>query len=124
MEDLEAWMKLVAWAGYDYMKFMVVELQQDLEEREMLRSTAEVAFGGPRVPPHNRANSFKFGRIKLTVWPVVESTSALALKNYEKTTTKPARRRSWSSYWRCLGSRLRTTSWCGTTWLESWSVGW
>ena len=82
MEDLEAWMKLVAWAGYDYMKFMVVELQQDLEEREMLRSAAEVAFRGLRDPPRNRANSFKFGRIKITVWPVVESKSALALKNY------------------------------------------
>ena len=44
MEDLEAWIKLVACASYDYMK-----LQQELEERERLESAAEVSFGEPRV---------------------------------------------------------------------------
>ena len=62
MEDLEAWMKLVACASYDYMKLMVVELQQqlaELEERERLGVGAEVASGGgPKVPPRNRANPF------------------------------------------------------------------
>eukprot|EP00090_Calanus_glacialis_P047427 TRINITY_DN9842_c0_g1_i1.p1 TRINITY_DN9842_c0_g1~~TRINITY_DN9842_c0_g1_i1.p1 ORF type:complete len:214 (-),score=96.65 TRINITY_DN9842_c0_g1_i1:574-1215(-) len=64
MEDLEAWMKLVACASYDYMKLMVVELQQqlaELEERERLGAVAEVAVGGPRVPPRNRANPFNAG---------------------------------------------------------------
>ena len=32
MEDLEAWMKLIACASFDYMKLMVVELQQQLAE--------------------------------------------------------------------------------------------
>jgi len=62
MEDLEAWMKLVACASYDYMKLMVVELQQqlaELEERERLGAVAEVSScGGPKVPPRNRANPF------------------------------------------------------------------
>ena len=64
MEDLEAWMKLVACARYDYMKLMVVELQQqlaELEERERLGAVAEVAVGGPRVPSRNRANPFNSG---------------------------------------------------------------
>lgn len=34
MEDLEAWMKLIACASFDYMKLMVVELQQQLAEVE------------------------------------------------------------------------------------------
>jgi len=61
MEDLEAWMKLVACASYDYMKLMVVELQQqlaELEERERMGAGSEVAVGGPKVPPRNRANPF------------------------------------------------------------------
>ena len=64
MEDLEAWMKLVACARYDCMKLMVVELQQqlaELEERERLGAVAEVAVGGSRVPPRNRANPFNSG---------------------------------------------------------------
>jgi len=65
MEDLEAWMKLVACASYDYMKLMVVELQQqlaELEERERLGAAgSEVAVGGPKVPPRNRANPFSAG---------------------------------------------------------------
>jgi len=57
-------MKLVACASYDYMKLMVVELQQqlaELEERERLGAVAEAAVGGPRVPPRNRANPFNTG---------------------------------------------------------------
>jgi len=67
MEDLEAWMKLVACASYDYMKLMVVELQQqlaELEERERLGAVAEVGAGagpGPKVPPRNRTNPFNTG---------------------------------------------------------------
>jgi len=58
-------MKLVACASYDYMKLMVVELQQqlaELEERERLGAAgSEVAVGGPKVPPRNRANPFNAG---------------------------------------------------------------
>ena len=57
-------MKLVACASYDYMKLMVVELQQqlaELEERDRMGAAAEVAVGGPRVPPRNRANPFNNG---------------------------------------------------------------
>merc|ERR1719508_758866 len=64
MEDLEQWMKLVACASFDYMKLMVVEMQQqlnELEERDRMGAAAEVAVGGPRVPPRNRANPFNNG---------------------------------------------------------------
>ena len=57
-------MKLVAFARYNCMKLMVVELQQqlaELEERERLGAVAEVAVGGSRVPPRNRANPFNSG---------------------------------------------------------------
>ena len=33
-DDMEAWMKLLACSSYDYMKLMVVELQQQLAELE------------------------------------------------------------------------------------------
>jgi len=64
MEDLEAWMKLVACASYDYMKLMVVELQQQLaeiEERDRLGAAGETSTAGPKVPPRNRANPFNAG---------------------------------------------------------------
>jgi hypothetical protein len=57
-------MKLVAFARYNCMQVMVVELQQqlaELEERERLGAVAEVAVGGSRVPPRNRANPFNSG---------------------------------------------------------------
>lgn len=63
MEDLEAWMKLVACASFDYMKLMVVELQQqllELEERERLGQGGEMGVE-PRVPPRGRTNPFNTG---------------------------------------------------------------
>jgi hypothetical protein len=33
-DDMEQWMKALACASYDYMKLMVTELQQQLEEME------------------------------------------------------------------------------------------
>ena len=64
MEDLEAWMKLIASASYDYMKLMVVELEQQLaevEERErqqQLQQQDGGGEGGPQVPPRTRTNPF------------------------------------------------------------------
>ena len=64
MEDLEAWMKLIASASYDYMKLMVVELEQQLaevEERErqqQLQQQDGGGGGGPQVPPRTRTNPF------------------------------------------------------------------
>ena len=66
MEDLEAWMKLIACASYDYMKLMVVELEQQLaevEERERQQQLQQQdggggGGGGPQVPPRTRTNPF------------------------------------------------------------------
>ena len=61
MEDLEAWMKLIASASYDYMKLMVVELEQQLaevEERERQQQLQQQDGGGPQVPPRTRTNPF------------------------------------------------------------------
>ena len=66
MEDLEAWMKLIASASYDYMKLMVVELEQQLaevEERERQQQLQQQdggggGGGGPQVPPRTRTNPF------------------------------------------------------------------
>ena len=52
MEDLEAWMKLIASASYDYMKLMVVELEQQLQQQD------GGGGGGPQVPPRTRTNPF------------------------------------------------------------------
>ena len=66
MEDLEAWMKLIASASYDYMKLMVVELEQQLaevEERERQQQLQQQdggggGGGGPQVPSRTRTNPF------------------------------------------------------------------
>ena len=65
MEDLEAWMKLIACASYDYMKLMVVELQQqlaELEERDKLKQSR------PEAPPRNRSNPFNTSLTKRKTW--------------------------------------------------------
>ena len=65
MEDLEAWMKLIACASYDYMKLMVVELQQqlaELEERDKLKQSR------PEAPPRNRSNPFNTTDTRKKTW--------------------------------------------------------
>ena len=52
-------MKLIACASYDYMKLMVVELQQqlsELEEREKFQQ--QQSSGAPAIPPRTRTNPF------------------------------------------------------------------
>ena len=78
MEDLEQWMKLVrrskkikknysiqvACASFDYMKLMVVEMQQqlaELEDRERIGGAGEGGGGDPKPPPRGRANPFNSG---------------------------------------------------------------
>ena len=59
MEDLEAWMKLIACASYDYMKLMVMELQQQLSElEERDEQQQQLHSQGPPVPPRSRTNPF------------------------------------------------------------------
>ena len=65
MEDLEAWMKLIACASYDYMKLMVVELQQqlaELEERDKLKQAQ------PEAPPRSRNNPFNTTQTRKKTW--------------------------------------------------------
>jgi len=70
-EDLEEWMKIVACASFDYMKLMVVELQQQLAELEEAERAAAAAVATaaasavtdeadaePKPPPRQRANPF------------------------------------------------------------------
>ena len=61
----ENWMKLLACASYDYMKLMVVELQQQIAEVEArlarLAAAAADQNGGvaePKAPPRTRHNPF------------------------------------------------------------------
>merc|ERR1711994_957849 len=63
MEDLEQWMKLVACASFDYMKLMVVEMQQQLNELEDREKSGGGDGGGsdPKPPPRGRANPFNSG---------------------------------------------------------------
>jgi len=62
MEDLEHWMKLVACASFDYMKLMVVEMQQQLNELEDRERIGGGEGGGdPKPPPRGRANPFNNG---------------------------------------------------------------
>ena len=71
MEDLEAWMKLIACASYDYMKLMVVELQQqlaELEERDKLKQSR------PEAPPRNRSNPFNSSHTKRKTWLELHNT--------------------------------------------------
>ena len=71
MEDLEAWMKLIACASYDYMKLMVVELQQqlaELEERDKLKQSR------PEAPPRNRSNPFNTSLTKRKTWLELHNT--------------------------------------------------
>jgi len=63
-EDLEAWMKLVACASFDYMKLMVVELQQQLEEVERQEEEAQHPVAPPRAgqpQQGSRVNPFNSG---------------------------------------------------------------
>jgi len=64
MPDLEAWMKLIACASYDYMKLMIVELEhqlQELEQRDKLQNQDNCP---PVVPPRqNRTNPFNSSNI-------------------------------------------------------------
>jgi len=69
MEDLEAWMKLVASASYDYMKLMVVELQQQLEEieereRSLAANETEAEQPNPELSSKNRTNPFNNQKVK------------------------------------------------------------
>jgi len=65
-EDMEAWMKLLACSSYDYMKLMVVELEQQLAELEENERLAKAGTSAnlnpdsykPRAPPRNRHNPF------------------------------------------------------------------
>ena len=71
MEDLEAWMKLIACASYDYMKLMVVELQQqlaELEERDKLKQSR------PEAPPRTRSNPFNSSHTKRKTWLELHNT--------------------------------------------------
>ena len=71
MEDLEAWMKLIACASYDYMKLMVVELQQqlaELEERDKLKQSR------PEAPPRNRSNPFNTTHTRRKTWLELHQT--------------------------------------------------
>lgn len=61
MEDLEQWMKLVACASFDYMKLMVVEMQQQLNELEDRERIGGGEGGDPKPPPRGRANPFNSG---------------------------------------------------------------
>jgi hypothetical protein len=81
MEDLEAWMKLVACASFDYMKLMVVELQQQLAEVEEQEQE-------PRPPPRGRANPFNC--------PAEAASGA-----------RPAHRRTWAQLHAQAGARLQ-----------------
>ena len=65
MEDLEAWMKLVASSSYDYLKLMIAELQHQLAEleevdqqRQQQHQGGEGGEGAPCPPPRTRANPF------------------------------------------------------------------
>ena len=60
MEDLEAWMKLVASSSYDYLKLMIAELQHQLSELEDLDQHRQLQQqgGAPCPPPRTRVNPF------------------------------------------------------------------
>ncbi|KOB67150.1 Uncharacterized protein OBRU01_20220 [Operophtera brumata] len=62
---MEAWMKALACASYDYMKLMVAELQRQLDEAQAdaAEAAAQVTItpldGEPKVPPRGqRYNPF------------------------------------------------------------------
>jgi len=71
MEDLEAWMKLIACASYDYMKLMVVELQHQLAELEERDKKTE---DKPEAPPRNRSNPFNTSDTKKKTWLEIHRT--------------------------------------------------
>ena len=79
MEDLEAWMKLVASSSYDYLKLMIAELQHQLAELEDLDQTRQLQQqggegGAPCPPPRTRANPFNkdYGlRVRSKKWPEI-----------------------------------------------------
>lgn len=57
-ESMEAWMKALACASYDYMKLMVAELQRQLDaaEEDVVPSSPPVE--SPKAPPRHRHNPF------------------------------------------------------------------
>lgn len=62
-------MKLVASASYDYMKLMVVELQQQLEEieereRSLAANETEAEQPNPELSSKNRTNPFNNQKVK------------------------------------------------------------
>ena len=64
-------MKLIACASYDYMKLMVVELQQqlaELEERDKLKQSR------PEAPPRNRSNPFNTTHTRRKTWLELHQT--------------------------------------------------
>ncbi|GBP17128.1 Sesquipedalian-1 [Eumeta japonica] len=58
--SMEAWMKALACAGYDYMKLMVAELQRQLNEAEEAATNTNTPLAEePKVPPRGlRYNPF------------------------------------------------------------------
>ena len=51
----------VACASFDYMKLMVVEMQQQLNELEDRERIVGGGEGDPKPPPRGRANPFNSG---------------------------------------------------------------
>lgn len=80
-ETLEEWMKVLACASYDYMKLMVMELQQqldDLEEAEQRKEKVASESQGqsdvlPQVVPPPRSNPFNDKKAKRKTWTVLHS---------------------------------------------------
>lgn len=63
-ESMEAWMKALACASYDYLKVLVADLQRQLEEAEEQYALGMPNIGdlssacGPQAPPRHRHNPF------------------------------------------------------------------
>ncbi|KAG8232073.1 hypothetical protein J437_LFUL011620 [Ladona fulva] len=63
-ESMEAWMKALACASYDYLKVLVADLQRQLEEAEEQYALGVTNAGdmnaacGPQAPPRHRHNPF------------------------------------------------------------------
>ena len=85
-------MKLIACASYDYMKLMVMELQQQLSElEERDEQQQQLHSQGPPVPPRSRTNPFNTfgssGKPKLS-WPEIHKNFGVQII---------ADRKSWES---------------------------
>lgn len=59
---MEAWMKAITCASYDYMKLMVAELERQLEEIDSRNKNQgfknETSINLPKAPPRQRQNPF------------------------------------------------------------------